>query len=150
MGKVKWRHLLIFLQLLLGFKPTKASKGWYTDGHERPDVVEFRTEFISKIIPKLERMVSYNGDNCELSENPILNALEKEFVLITHDEVTFYSNEGKSSYWMENGKKKLSPKWKGSSIMISGFVCQCHGFFKGLVKGIEKKSYLYFFRTRIF
>ena len=31
--------------------------------------------------------------------------------------------------WMENGKNKLLPKTKGTSIMVSGFCCDCCGFF---------------------
>ena len=31
--------------------------------------------------------------------------------------------------WMENGKNKLLPKTRGTSIMVSGFCCDCHGFF---------------------
>lgn len=30
----------------LGFNPTAASKGWFTDGHERPDVIEDREAFL--------------------------------------------------------------------------------------------------------
>ena len=32
---------------------------------------------------------------------------EKEIVLITHDESTFYCNEGRRLFWLENGKMKL-------------------------------------------
>ncbi len=45
---------------------------------------------------------------------------------------------------MENGKKKLLPKAKGSSIMVSGFVSQCHGFMRATVDGNELKSYKLF------
>jgi hypothetical protein len=41
---------------------------------------------------------------------------------------------------MENGKKKLIPKSKGSSIMISGFACACHG----LMEDEGNKSYKFF------
>ena len=53
---------------------------------------------------------------------------EEEIVLITHDEGTFYSKEGSKTFSMENGKKKLPPKSKGTSIMVSGFLCACHSF----------------------
>ena len=33
--------------------------------------------------------------------------------------------------WMENGKNKLLSKSRGTSIMVSGFCCGCHGFFTG-------------------
>ena len=63
--------------------------------------------------------------------------VENEIVYIVHEEATFYCNAG---FWMENGKKKLLPKAKGSSIMVSGFVSQCHGFMRATVDGNELKS----------
>ena len=43
---------------------------------------------------------------------------------------------------MENGEKKLLPKSKGQSIMISGFMCACHGFMSAEIDGITYKSTL--------
>ena len=74
-----------------------------------------------------------------------LHLVEKEIVYIVHYEAAFYCNEGKKWFWMENGKKKLLPKAKGSSIMVSGFVCQCHGFMRATVDGNELKSYKLFY-----
>lgn len=73
---------------------------------------------------------------------PLLLPNEREIVLITHDESTFYANDGKRVVWMENGKKKIRPKTVGTSIMISGFTCECHGFMHDDVLGL--KSYLTF------
>ena len=72
-------------------------------------------------------MVTYDGDDMVCVE-PVLNLGEKMVILITHDESTFYCNEGKKMLWMENGKHKLLPKGNGASIMRLGFVCDCHGF----------------------
>lgn len=41
-------------------------------------------------------------------------------------------------------KKKLFPKGKGSSLMISGFQCECHGFFSGQVGETSVTSYRLF------
>jgi hypothetical protein len=112
---------------ILNFKPTKASKGWYCDGHERADIVQYRNDYFLPIMEKLEnRMTWYEGADMENEIKPVLLNNEKEVVLITHDESTFYSNEGIRIFWMENGKKKLLPKSKGTSLMVSGFICQCH------------------------
>ena len=73
------------------------------------------------------RMLQYADD---MSLVPPQDATQKLCVLITHDESTFYCNEGKKLFWLENKKKKLLPKSKGSSIMVSGFMCPCHGFMK--------------------
>jgi hypothetical protein len=67
------------------------------------------------------------NDMCTIIQ-PSLNPGERQAVLITHDESTFYNGECRHWYWMENGKRKIPPKSKGQSLMISGFVCQCHGF----------------------
>ena len=57
------------------------------------------------------------------------------------NESTFYCNEGLKLFWMENGKKKLLPKSRGTSIMISGFMCPCHGFMSACIRGETHKSY---------
>jgi hypothetical protein len=59
---------------------------------------------------------------------PALEEGEKEAVFIVHDESTFYCCEGQQMMWMEDGKSKILPKTKGTSIMVSGFICACHGF----------------------
>lgn len=41
-------------------------------------------------------------------------------------------------------KKKLVPKGKGSSVMISGFQCECHGFFSGQINENNIQSYKLF------
>lgn len=112
----------------LGFKPTVASKGWYTDSHERPDIVASREDFLRQMEIYDRRMRHFKGEDMQESIPPQLHQGEKECVLITHDESTFYCNEGRRFFWLENGKKKLLPKSKGTSLMISGFCCQCHGF----------------------
>jgi hypothetical protein len=114
----------------LGFNPKLQTKGYYTDGHNRPDVTEYRDKVFLPIMAEYEkRMTDYAGDDMETVILPELNEGEKRIVLITHDESTFYCCEGKPIMWMENGKNKLLPKTKGTSIMVSGFICDCHGFF---------------------
>ena len=58
---------------------------------------------------------------------PALAHGERKLVLVTHDETTFDSNEGKKKVWIENGKQHLRPKGAGKSIMVSQFMCLCHG-----------------------
>lgn len=131
---------------ILGFSCKKASKGWFTDNHEREDVVRDRDQFLEYMIPKISRMVTYSGPDCETVVRPVLaNGEHKECVLITHDECTFYSNDGKRTFWMENGKHILLPKSRGASLMVSGFVCPCHGFMSKDYDGIIKKSYSFFY-----
>lgn len=111
----------------LGFRPKLQTKGYYTDGHNRADVTEYRDNvFLPRMVDYERRMVDYSGDNMDNIIPPSLGENEKRVELITHDESTFYSCEGKPIMWMENGKNKLLPKTNGTCC---GFCCDCHGFF---------------------
>ena len=52
---------------------------------------------------------------------------EKQIVLLTHDESCFKAHDGKQRVWMKGEKNALYPKHSGRSIMVSQFLCQCHG-----------------------
>lgn len=67
------------------------------------------------------RMVIFREDG-SWEKPPGLRQDEKPLVLVTHDESTFNSNDGKRSVWMENGKQSLRPKGRGKGIMVSGFL----------------------------
>ena len=131
---------------ILGFENRRLTKSYYTDGHEREDIVKYRDEyFLPRMAELTKRSVTYVTVEDELiAEIPINSNGEKVVVIITHDEMTVYSNECKSCVWMENGKQKMVKKTKGKSIMVSGFCCDCHGFFSGEVDGVYLKSYEFF------
>ena len=145
----------------LGFDAEKAQKGWFTDGHERADVVADREQFLKDMVPIEARMRLYDkdGEECGVWHGPQCTVCAsdsegtrwmkcdagcREAVGVTHDESTMYANDGKKFFWMENGKKKLLPKSAGSSIMISGFMCACHGFMSGTVGDTFKRTYQVF------
>ena len=94
--------------------------------------------------PLQRRMRRWSGKKMEIEKLPTLEAGEREAVLITHDESTFYCHEGLKNFWLENGKKKILPKSKGLSIMVSGFLCACHGFMSAVIDGVLLKSYKLF------
>jgi len=52
------RRWMIFLK----FNATKASKGWFTDGHERVDVVQYRSIFLQKMESLERRMKRFGRD----------------------------------------------------------------------------------------
>jgi hypothetical protein len=94
-----WMHLL-------GFHPTKLCKSYYTDDHNRSDVVKYRDEvFLAEMAEYEKRMRKYEvqGDGTTRVVEPVLKEGEKNVVLVTHDESTFYSNECSRMVWMENG-----------------------------------------------
>jgi hypothetical protein len=63
-----------------------------------------------------QRMRHYDGPDMTDIVEPTL----KEN---SYDESTFYCCEGRPMMWMENGKSKLLPKTRETSIMVSGFCC---------------------------
>ena len=111
-----------------GFKYSPKQKGYYVDGHEREDVVKYREGFVKRFVEKyLPRMTHFSGDHMEVEHPPILNGDEKEIVLITHDESIFKVNDDQKYVRLENDEQMLKPKGEGRGIMISDFMCHCHG-----------------------
>lgn len=87
------------------------------------------------------RMDSYEGDNMEVIKAPELQPGEKKIVLVTHDESCFESNDAKRTIWIEDDNQALRPKGSGKSLMVSKFLCQCHGHME--VKMTEELVSLY-------
>jgi hypothetical protein len=85
-------------------------------------------------------MPVYSGENMNEVCMPDLEPGENPICFITHDESTFYANDGSRLLWQEDGKSTIRPKSLGSSIMVSAFVCQCHG----IMISENMKSYVLF------
>jgi hypothetical protein len=58
---------------------------------------------------------------------PDLSGPDRKLVLVTHDESCFSSNDGRKTIWMDEEGSILRPKGEGRSIMVSAFLCECHG-----------------------
>lgn len=54
---------------------------------------------------------------------------DQRLVHVTHNECTYFANDGKSKLWLLDGTEEppLLPKSSGASIMVSEFQCSCHG-----------------------
>ncbi|KAH6583636.1 hypothetical protein BASA61_007904 [Batrachochytrium salamandrivorans] len=116
----KWMHRL-------NFDYKQYGKGLYKDGHERDDVVAYRTSFLDRMNRRLPFMATYTGDDMMTVILPNLAAGSKQIVVITHDESCFSSHDGKRTIWMDQERKPLRPKGDGRSMMVSEFLCECHG-----------------------
>ena len=95
----------------LGFRPQSHKKGIYIDGHERPDVTEYRSLYIRKL--EILETTHLPPPPCPggLTEFDVGNpAASKHLVLIYHDECIFHANEGQSILWAEEGKVPIRPK----------------------------------------
>ena len=54
-GKIVKSTAWHWLRFRLGYECKEAKKGMYVDGHERPDVIKERNDFIDKLLNKYER-----------------------------------------------------------------------------------------------
>ena len=101
-------------------------KGVYIDGHERDDVKAYRKSFCDMFLGYSDQMRFYNGPNMEIESIPP-NVDAPEVVWITHDESVFYANDDGGKGWCNSMNPDLHKKGKGRSIMVSDFLCPCHG-----------------------
>jgi hypothetical protein len=87
----------------LGWRRTELKKGVYMDGHERPDVVEYRNKVFLPLMASLERrMVQWVPEGSGLVRiDPELAPGEKRVIAVFQDESSFHVNEFKRSVWYE-------------------------------------------------
>ena len=103
----------------------------YVDGHERADVVKYRERFCKQWHEKyLPRMEYYDGNQKEAVVEPELKENERKIVPVFHDEYTFRANEDQRFARVLPDEQILKPKSNGRGLMISEFVCPCHGHLK--------------------
>ena len=103
----RWLHKL-------GFSRVNHSKGVYFDGHERADVVEYRSKY-------LDKLAEYNHEAPNVGR-PIIR--------VYHDESTFYANADQSYHWSDGQFQVLKQKSLGQAVMISDFIDEVSGFLR--------------------
>jgi hypothetical protein len=113
----------------LGLVPQSKKKGIYFDGHEREDVIEYRKEFLDKMLIYEKFMPIFEGENME-QQNPLLLPNEKLHIFVTHDECLFYANDDRPIVWAPIGEPPLRKKGQGKSIMVSDFLLETDGRLK--------------------
>lgn len=97
----------------LGWVHSKVKKGLYYDGHERPDVVEYRKEFLDRMEQLERQMVIVDRNDHTKVVIPVLEHGERPLMFYTHDESIFYANEGESVLWHPDGQLPLCKKGQG-------------------------------------
>lgn len=120
----RWLHLLNYN---LG---DTSKKGTYLDGHERPDVVEYRNQFLFRMEQYQKRMPIYTGDNMDVTIWLEQTDGSRPLILVVHDESCFQSNDGGKTGWFDENHRQIRPKGSGKSLMVSAFLCECHGLFR--------------------
>ena len=120
----RWLHVLNFN---VG---DVSRKGSYIDGHERADVLEYRKEFLARVEKYQLKMPIYTGDTMETRIMPEIEENEKPLVFVVHDESCFQSNDSGKTGWFDEDRRPIRPKSNGKSLMVSAFLCECHGLLR--------------------
>ena len=120
------RQATVWLQKL-GFQYQQHRQNHNVDGHEREDVVKYRQKFLERMSEFEKKMFKFIGDDCETALRPDIPDGIRPLVLVVQDESCFSGHEGRKTLWMRKDKTILRPKGQGRSIMVSEFLCECHG-----------------------
>ncbi len=112
-----WLHLL-------GFSQQNHQKGVFFDGHDREDVVKYRTEFLNKLEEYDELTKTPNGPT------PLTQPGTKPLIRIVHDESTFYANADQTHFWADGQIQVLRQKSLGQAIMVSDFIVEGGGYLR--------------------
>ena len=113
-------------------------KALYYDGHDRPDVVDYRQNvFLPQMVEYRKRLVSYKVGDVE-TPNPPQNYVERGLVLLPQDESTMRkSNDGPKASWVPNGEQPLKKKGAGRGLHESGVICSTVGYMPDANQTIE-------------
>ena len=111
----------------LGFDVV-SKKDTFVDGHEREDVVAYRTRMVSLGFLNPDNAPTDEAKNALPSDlgPPPVEFIEKTVVLF-HDE-TFQANEDQPTLWAEKGRSVMCLKSRGCGIMVSDFISENHGY----------------------
>ena len=120
----RWLHRL-------GYRPKSHKKGAYVDGHERQDVVDYRSKYLNMMKQFYDTHLPPPAPSDEMAPVPPPDAeYRKKLVLIFHDECIFSTNEGQLWAWATENDSVIQPKTKGTGIMISDYIDQHNGFLR--------------------
>ncbi|CAG8539920.1 7960_t:CDS:2 [Cetraspora pellucida] len=101
--------------------------GIYYDGYECLDVVQYHAVFLEKMKDLEALMLQFVDDNMETVINSEISEEKQVYILVTHDECIFYTNDGRPSVWASLGMLPLRKKEKGKALMVSEFLTETHG-----------------------
>jgi hypothetical protein len=136
-----------------GFHYVEHKKGLYYDGHERPDVVDYRQkEFLPQIEAFRRRLVEYQPGNEkeEVIKTPD-NFVERHLVLVPQDEMTAQANDGMKKNWVLDGEQPLKKKGVGRGIHQWDVVCATFGWMEEASQSLEySKNYEGYWNRELF
>ena len=90
----------------LGLQYSEARKGMFVDGHERPDILEYRTIFLKRMADLEVQMPIFTRKEMEIETWPVGDPI----ILVTHDESTFAPHDGQKNLRLQDGQQPLRKK----------------------------------------
>ena len=112
----------------MGFHWTLDPKGQYVDGHERPNVVDYRQMvYIPRLISVDPRLRTYSKSGEE--NTPEESDGVRRVVVWYHDESVFYAHDRRKKQWIHQDAG-VTPykKGEGHSLMVADFVSADYGW----------------------
>lgn len=105
-----------------GFTVDKTTSQ-YVDGHDRPDVVEYRQAYLQRKLDYDRRIISHVPTQDEIEHFMTLPLNERPIIYVSQDEMTCWANDRKITEWRDEASKSKPCRQKsfGSSIMVSGW-----------------------------
>lgn len=121
-----------------GFRYTEHHKALYFDGHERPDVVQYRQDiFLPAMASYRSRIVEYVIGNVEREVDKAQNYVERRIVVACHDETTAQANDGEKKGWVFEDEYPLKKKGQGRGVHQSEVICSTCGWLKEASQTLE-------------
>jgi hypothetical protein len=110
----------------LDYRWRREWKGLYLDGHERPDVVEYRQHtYLHKWEEMEPRMQSYATIELYTHMDPII----RRIVVWYHDECTFSTYDKRLLLWiLLSASPEPSRKGEGKTLMVSDLISADYGW----------------------
>ena len=99
----------------------KNRKRPYFKGHERPDVIEERKNFIKFFLELIKKVYQQTKGENVLWMEP---SDDQPYIIVCHDKSNFRSGEDQSSRWQFKITAPLYKKGSGKSLMFSYFLVQ--------------------------
>ncbi|KAI0092204.1 hypothetical protein BDY19DRAFT_928836 [Irpex rosettiformis] len=111
----------------LGYERRLVTKSAYVDGHERPDVVEYRKKFLKEIQYLETYRTQYEGENLDPISPILYGPGEKRHIAVFQDESIFHVGDLTKRVWVRNGRMPLRKKGQGRAIHVSDFIVEDTG-----------------------
>jgi len=98
----------------------KTARGYITMYMKDLPLSHIETRFLNAWRHDYPQLQLLRGVFCRIMKMPNIADDQKRIVIVTHDESCFYSYDDQDC-------KSLRPKSGCRSIMVSEFLCECHG-----------------------